>query len=167
MTKAPVTPGLCRSVVLRYLPKKEGHMKSRSEIGGRLIVSLERGDDLRQVVESLAAKAGVVAAELSAIGAVEDPELGFYDLTRKEYVRKPFPGIWELVSLQGNITLRDGKPFLHAHVAIGGADFRVFGGHLFEAKVGVVVEMFIVPIGRPLQRIPCDEIGLARWEPNA
>jgi predicted DNA-binding protein with PD1-like motif len=142
-------------------------MKSRSETSGRLIVSLERGDDLRSVVESLAAKAGVVAAELSAIGAVENPELGFYDLERKEYVRKPFPGIWELVSLQGNITLRDGKPFLHAHAAIGGADFRVFGGHLFDAKIGVVVEMFVTPIGRPLLRIPCEEIGLARWEPDA
>ena len=141
-------------------------MKSRLEHGGRLIVSLERGDDIRSVVETLAAEKGIVAAELSAIGAIEDPLLGFYDLRDKEYRRKPFPGIWELVSLQGNITMRDGKPFLHAHVAIGGSDFRTFGGHLFDGKTGVVIEMFIVPLGRPLHRIPCDEIGLARWEPD-
>ncbi len=141
-------------------------MKYRRERDGRLIVSLERGDDLRAEVERLAIREKIVAAELSAIGAIENPELGFYDLPKKEYVRKPFSGIWEVVSLQGNLTLRDGTPFLHAHIAISGNDFHVFGGHLFDGHAGVVIEMIVHPLEIPLHRLPCEEIGLARWEPN-
>ncbi|HTM68793.1 MAG TPA: PPC domain-containing DNA-binding protein [Candidatus Binatia bacterium] len=141
-------------------------MKFRRETGGTLVVSLERGDAMRASIEALAAAENVPSARLTAIGAVEDAELGFYDLGRKEYLRRSFPGILELVSLEGSITVKDGKPFLHAHVAISGPDFAVHGGHLFDAKAGVVVELFIIPLERPLLRVMCDEIGLARWEPD-
>lgn len=141
-------------------------MKIHREKDGTCVVSLMRGDAIRAIVEDLAAKAGIVAARVTAIGAVETPELGYYRLDTKEYVRRTFPGILELVSLNGNITLRDGKPFLHAHVAVSGEDFAVYGGHLFDAKAGVVVEMFITPLETPIPRIMCDEIGLARWEPG-
>lgn len=140
-------------------------MKYRKQ-EGVIIVSLEKGDSLRSMVEDLAAKLGIGGAEVSAVGAVEDADLGCYVLADKKYVRRGFAGILELVSLQGNLTIKDGKPFLHAHVAMSGEDFAVHGGHLFDAKVGVVVEMFIRPLAGPLQRIFCDEIGLARWEPN-
>lgn len=141
-------------------------MKHRTEHDGRMIVSLERGDALRASVEGLATRAGVVGAELSAIGAVEDPELGYYDLDAREYVRRTFPGRWELASFLGNLTLKERKPFLHAHVVISGRDFAAFGGHLFDAKVAVVVELFLRPLPRPLSRFECEEIGLARWEPD-
>lgn len=140
-------------------------MKFRRETGGTLVVSLEKGDPLRSSIESLAAAENVPSARVTAIGAVEDAELGFYDLGRKEYLRRSFPGILELVSLEGSITVKDGKPFLHAHVAIAGSDFIAHGGHLFDARSGVVIELFILPLERPLVRVMCDEIGLARWEP--
>lgn len=140
-------------------------MIARRQNDGLLIVSLERGDDVRGEIEALAFQEGIGGAELTGIGAIEGPELGFYDLAAKTYLRRTFEGIYELLALQGNLTMRDGKPFLHAHAALGGRDFQSFGGHLFEAKVGVVVEMFIRPTDAPLLRIPCEKIGLARWEP--
>jgi len=141
-------------------------MIARRQDDGLLIVSLERGDDLRGEIEALALREGIGGAEINAIGAIETPELGYYDLPTKTYLRRTFDGIYELLALQGNLTMRDGKPFLHAHVALGGRDFLALGGHLFDAKIGVVVEMFIRPTQSPLLRIPCDDIGLARWEPN-
>lgn len=140
-------------------------MKTRMESGGRWIVSLERGDMLRACIEGLASQQGIGCAELTAIGAVADPELGFYDLAAKRYDRRVFEGDWELVSLMGNITLKDDKPFLHAHVAIGGRDFTVRGGHLFDCRVAAVVEMFLTPMVPALRRLPCDDIGLHCWEP--
>ena len=141
-------------------------MKFHRESDGTLVVALMRGDRLREHIEGLAARHGVQAARVHAIGAVEDAELGCYVLADKKYLRKVFPGILELVSLQGNVTLKDGKPFLHAHVVVSGEDFAAFGGHLFDARVGVVVELFIRPLATPLPRIMCDEVGLAAWEPG-
>lgn len=141
-------------------------MKWTQEEDGRVVVSLERGEAIRENVESLATELGLVAAKVSAIGALETPELGCYELDDREYLRREFDGIWELLSLEGNISLLDGEPFLHAHVSISGHDFSVKGGHLFDSRVGVVVEMFIEPLDTPLPRIPCEAIGLPRWEPG-
>lgn len=140
-------------------------MKTRIE-ATRIIVSLERGDAVRSCVEAVAKERGILGASVTAIGALENPELGFYHLNEKRYDRRAFPGIWELVSLAGNITEKDGAPFLHAHVAIGGQDFTVRGGHLFDATSGVVVELVIEPFDRPLMRVACEDIGLHRWEPE-
>jgi predicted DNA-binding protein with PD1-like motif len=141
-------------------------MKIHEETSGLLVVSLARGDDVRSSVEGLADERGIVGARLSAIGAVEDPELGYYDLSEKTYLRSAFPGMWELVSFEGNLSLLDGRPFMHAHAAIGGPDWSTRGGHLFEARVGVVMELFIEPLEAPLPRIMCPAIGLPRWEPQ-
>lgn len=141
-------------------------MRYHHETDNRLIVSLERGEDLRSSIETLSRQFRIESAYVSAIGALEDPELGYYDLSKKEYIRRRFPGIWELVSLQGNISLHKNTPLLHAHVSIGGSDFQVFGGHFFNATVGVVAEIHITPMPTPLHRIYCEEIGLPRWEPG-
>ena len=142
-------------------------MQVRRSNSGVLMVSLKRGDMLRGSVHQVATDHGIVAATVQAIGALEDADIGFYSLERKEYAHKAVDGIVELTSLLGNITLLDDRPFLHAHVTLGLRNFHVLGGHLFDANVGVVVEMTLTPIDdKPLRRIMCDEIGLARWEPN-
>lgn len=141
-------------------------MKFHREGDGRYVVSLARGDSIRESLEGLARDEGIVGARLSAIGAIEDPELGGYDLDKRGYFRRDFPGLWELVSLEGNLSLLEGKPFLHAHVVITGHDFQAYGGHLFDSKVGVICEVFVEPVSTPLPRILCEAVGLPRWEPG-
>ena len=140
-------------------------MKTQQQ-GDVWVVSLERGDSMRASIEDWAKSNGIVCAQISGIGALEDAELGCYELTTKSYERRIFQGIWEVLTCDGNITLKDGAPFLHAHVAISGHDYITYGGHLFDAKVGVAVEMFIRPLEKPLHRFMCDDIGLPRWEPG-
>lgn len=140
-------------------------MKIRKETSGLIRISLERGDDVIGSIERVALDHGVYGATVRAIGAVEDPQLGYYRLGAREYLRKDFPGIWELAPLIGNITLKDGRPFLHAHVTIGGEDFVARCGHLFSARTGVVVEAEMM-FGEPLVRLMCDGVGLHRWEPQ-
>jgi len=141
------------------------NMQVRHEASGLFVVSLKRGDDLRAKVEEFTERENIFGASVSAIGAVENPELGFYKLEQKDYIRQVFEGSWELVSLLGNISLKDGKPFLHAHVSISGNDFNVVGGHFFDARVAVVVEMFIKRTGT-LRRVPCEDIGVHCWDLN-
>ena len=84
----------------------------------------------------------IVGAKPSAIGAIRDVGLGAYDLQTQAYTRKTFGGLWELVSLQGNISPLEGRPFRHAHITIGDDSFKVLGGHLFHAEVAVVLGGF-------------------------
>ncbi|MHB2020178.1 MAG: PPC domain-containing DNA-binding protein [Candidatus Xenobia bacterium] len=143
-------------------------MKVHQEQDGRLVISIARGEMLREQVEGVAARYGVKSARVWAIGALEDPEIGWWELPPgSTYHKQVFPGVWELLSLDGNITWWNDRPFLHVHTAISGHDFKVLGGHLFDARVGVTVEMFMDPLATPLPRSFCADIGLPRWEPGA
>ena len=145
-------------------------MKHRIEPDGSIVANLEVGDSFRDSIESLCAELDIWGAQVTAIGAFKDPELGCWDVPTRTYDRRTFEGVWELLSLSGNITRRvddqaGDRPFLHAHVAISGHDYKVLGGHLFDATCGVVVETFIRPLAAPLDRDYDDSIGLPCWIP--
>lgn len=141
-------------------------MKFHREANGILVVSITLGEEIRANVQALAASEKIVAAQVSAVGAVKDPELGFYNLSERQYQRRVFPGTWELITLQGNIALLDGQPFLHAHAVISEENFQALAGHFFDARVGVVLEMFIISLPTPLRRIYREDIGVPCWEPG-
>ena len=48
----------------------------------------------------------------------------------------------ELLSLIGDVTLKDGEPLVHAHAVIGKKDGTAHGGHLLKAKVRQHVKLF-------------------------
>lgn len=139
-------------------------MKARKDPTGLWVLSFERGEPLRERVETFAIREGIHGARINAIGAAENPELAYYDLAEKKYLTRVFDGIWELLSGDGNITLNKGKPFMHLHVAISGLDYSVHGGHLMDFTVGVVVEMFVDPLAQPVARRMCDDVGLPTWD---
>jgi predicted DNA-binding protein with PD1-like motif len=149
-------------------------MKHRIEPDGTVVANLQVGDSFRGCIERLCADLDIWGAQVTAIGAFKDPELGCWDVPTRTYDRRTFDGVWELLSLSGNITRRVDAaypaagqlghvPFLHAHVTISGHDYQVFGGHLFDAVCGVVVETFIRPLSSPLDRDYDDSIGLPCW----
>ena len=48
---------------------------------------------------------------------------------------KVFSGYYELTSLIGNITIKDGKYFSHTHITFSDIKYQILGGHLFDAKI--------------------------------
>ena len=71
--------------------------------------------------------------------------------------------IHELISLIGNISLVDNKHFIHTHISFADTKYRVFGGHLFDAKVIAAAEFCIFVSDYHLHRkLNCD-IGLSLW----
>ena len=120
---------------------------------------IDRGEDLAGSIVSYCDERGILSAAVSGIGAVEQVELGFYDLGKKQYCRRRLEGIFELVALTGNVTRVDGKAFLHGHASLAGADFQALGGHLFGGKVAVTAEVFLVETRLPLEQVD-EAIGL-------
>lgn len=135
-------------------------MKHCGRNGSHLFV-LERGEKLISTLTPALAELEIQGGILSGLGALKDVELGFYELDHKEYIRKTLSEDHELISLSGNVALKDGKPFIHVHAALGDAQFRVFGGHLFEAVVAVTVEVSLTPYAFSPVREPNADIGLA------
>ena len=137
-------------------------MKFRME-KSRAYMTLAKGDNINKTFESFAEVKGVGCAWLNGIGALENPEIGYYSLEDKSYHRKTFKGEYELTSLIGNITLKEGKPFSHTHITFSDTEFRVFGGHLFNANITAAGE-FIMQFGSDaINREMNAEIGLPLW----
>ena len=129
----------------------------------RAYMTLAKGDNINKTFESFAEVKGVGCAWLNGIGALENPEIGYYSLEDKSYYRKTFKGEYELTSLIGNITLKEGKPFSHTHITFSDTEFRVFGGHLFNANITAAGE-FIMQFGSDeINREMNREIGLPLW----
>ena len=129
--------------------------------GDSWIIVLDKGQKLMSTLTDIAKEKNIQGGQIVGIGALEDVELGAYELSKKEYIRKTFNEYeYELISLNGNISLKDGAPFIHCHTALGKHDFSMFGGHLFEATVAVTAEIYISPFGKMPERLMNEEIGL-------
>jgi predicted DNA-binding protein with PD1-like motif len=128
-------------------------------MGDSHVLKLEKGEEVLESIVRFAKDQEITAASITGIGAVLDPEIGYYDLATKEYLREELPGEYELVSLMGNIATKDGEPVLHAHVVLGAPGF-VEAGHLFSATVLVTGEFVIRTLEGDLRRRLDPDIGL-------
>jgi predicted DNA-binding protein with PD1-like motif len=118
------------------------------------------GEEVVAAVTGLAAEVGLKSGSACGIGGVEDVVLGYYDLDARTYLKAEYPGRYEMVSLVGNISLIDGKPFVHAHAVISGPDMAALGGHLFEATVAVTAEIYVWGSATIVTRSLDESVGL-------
>lgn len=124
------------------------------------LIILPKGAVVMRSLEMWCAEHNVTAAAVSAVGAVENAEICYYDLPTKSYQCQLIPGAMEVLSLSGNVTIKEGKPFVHAHVTLGERDMSVKGGHLKEAVVAVTLECTIMPLEGEYERRLNQDIGL-------
>lgn len=111
--------------------------------GRNLIGRLKKGDDLLQALTSLCTEANIRLGTLQAIGTVSKAVVGFYLQEPREYVTLDYNYHQEIISLIGNISIRDGKPEIHAHVALSDGRGKLYGGHLLEGTVVFACEYMI------------------------
>lgn len=130
--------------------------------GERTFVAVFDKDD--EVIEGLtifAGRQGLRASHLSAIGALRDVVLGYFDPVAREYRKIPLAEQVEVLSLLGVITLDGEKPKVHAHIVVGRSDGSARGGHLLEAHVWPTLEVVVEELPAHLQRRTDPETGLA------
>lgn len=122
------------------------------ESAGKVAFRLQVGEDVHLSMVQICEACGISAAFInSGIGMLKDPELGYF-VSKGEYARKVFEGNFELLNLSGNISKYDGGLLGHIHVMLANEDYSVFGGHLFNAKVGLTLEGYIQSMGTLVMR---------------
>tara|TARA_Y100001970_G_scaffold273325_1_gene371373 strand:- start:658 stop:1077 length:420 start_codon:yes stop_codon:yes gene_type:complete len=129
-----------------------------------IFLRLDKNEEISQSILTVAKEHKVYSCWVNGIGAIKDIELGFYNLEEKKYEKKMFKGNYELVSFMGNITLKDGQPFLHSHVTISDDKFNSFGGHFFKAKIKVAGEFCMFVSEEKIVRKMNQSIGLQLWD---
>ena len=133
---------------------------------GRYIVGrLPHGEDLISAIENFCESYSIQMATFSLIGAVSSYTIGVYDQTQHVYVTATESASLEIVTCTGNISLMDGKPFVHAHVVFGDKKGNTMGGHLFSETIIFAGEISLQELkGKPLERAYDEKTGLSLWK---
>ncbi|WP_126664137.1 PPC domain-containing DNA-binding protein [Haloterrigena salifodinae] len=99
------------------------------------VARLEHGADWRAEIESLAGEVDADAAWFTALGAVQDAELWFYDQDECEYYPIEFDEPLEVATCVGNVSWLGGDRFAHTHAVLSDDEGTTYSGHLNEATV--------------------------------
>ncbi|HUN66389.1 MAG TPA: PPC domain-containing DNA-binding protein [Bacteroidota bacterium] len=129
-----------------------------------IIGQLPYGADLYESLTQLVKKEGITCGRIAGLGATTHAVVAFYDQKTHVYNPLEFPGGMEILNLHGNISVRDGQPFVHVHIVLGDAAGRVFGGHLLPGTRLFACEVFVDEFdGPPLTRNQEPRTGLHLW----
>jgi len=132
---------------------------------GRLFVGrLATGSDLVEEIERYCSEQSVLAAWVTAIGAVRRARYAYYEQIEQRYLEMGSESHHEVTGFVGNISLRDNKPFLHAHATFADAGGATVGGHLLRGIEVFAAEVTIREMADvSLVRQHDEETGLALW----
>jgi predicted DNA-binding protein with PD1-like motif len=126
------------------------------------VLIFKTGDELAAGLKQFAAEAKISAGSFKAIGAFSSVRLGWFDWETKKYKDAVVLNEQvELLSMIGDIALKDGQPQVHAHVVIGKSDGTAHGGHLLEARVRPTCEVVLTESPAHLRKQLDPESGLA------
>lgn len=132
---------------------------------GRAFVGrLATGSDLVQEIERFCEERGLRAAWVSLVGAVQHAAFAYYDQDARHYVELESDTHHEIAGFVGNVSMRDGSPFLHAHATFADVGGSAVGGHLLPGCRVWVAEVTVREMtGVELERTPDEVTGLALW----
>ncbi|MFZ5899521.1 MAG: PPC domain-containing DNA-binding protein [Bacillota bacterium] len=135
------------------------------EKGRTFVGRLQKGDDLLIALGEICSKEKIVLGEVRAIGALSKARISYYNQKQRSYETIEFPEATELVALVGNISLKEGAPFIHAHVTLADEEGRAFGGHLVNGCEVFACEFVIQELisAMTFERGMDEDTWLALW----
>lgn len=142
------------------MPTKFWEAKAGRAFAGRLAA----GSDLVEEIERFCLEREITAAQVTAIGAVRRACYAYYEQDDRRYLELESDAHHEITGFVGNISLRDDKPFLHAHATFADVQGFTVGGHLRRGTEVFAAEVMIRELGDvSLVRLHDEETGLALW----
>ena len=136
----------------------------QADAGRAFVGRLATGSDLVAEIERYCREQEIVAAQVTVIGAVRRARYAYYEQTDHRYLELESASHHEVVGFVGNVSLRDNRPFLHAHATFADAAGATVGGHLLPGCEVFAAEVMIRELGDvSLVRMHDEETGLALW----
>ena len=134
------------------------------DVGRKFFVRADHNSDLIAFLTELAKVEKIMAAAFTAIGALKCAKLGFYDQKKHKYLENRLTSPQEIASCLGNISLKEGEPFVHAHAVLADQKGNIKAGHLFEGIV-FAAEIYVTELlGERILRKNDDATGLSLWD---
>jgi len=127
---------------------------------GRLV----KGSDLIEDIKAFLKEKSIQSGIISGIGAATKVTIGYYDQKNRVYKIKTFEEPLEILSIKGNVSIKDHDVFPHIHGIFSRQDGSCIGGHVFEGTEIFAFEFEIIELsGDAFIRYYDEETGLYLW----
>ena len=139
------------------------------KLGSCYYIRIDKGDEIVAAIRDVCRREGISSATFSGIGGCQDAEIQVFHPERGAFEAERVEGLLELVSLTGNVILRDdGELSHHAHALFSyqGADGqRIAAGHLKSTTVLYTAEIELRPVeGGVIGAALNSETGTYFWD---
>jgi uncharacterized protein len=150
------------------MDRRRMQVKQLSDSNGQkdYAVIFRPGDEPYAGLTQFAEQYHVQSGHFTAIGGFSDAKLAWFDLGKKMFRVNPVDQQVEVVSLIGDIALLDGKPQVHMHCVVALPDGTTRGGHILDAHVSPLLEVFVTADPTPLLKKRDPGKGLTLIEPD-
>jgi predicted DNA-binding protein with PD1-like motif len=146
--------------------ESKGSLSVEARASRYIVGRVVRGRGLQEAFRDLVGEHGLRTGWVNAIGAFEWLELTEYNQAERRYEKAHRFERCELLSMQGNLSERDGEPFWHLHATVslreGGRDVT-YGGHVVDGVVFALEFRIDCFDELELRRDNDDATGLQLW----
>ena len=118
------------------------------------------GEDAMAELKVFCKENTIHAASFFAIGAAKELSIAWYDIHKKEYVKKEIQQELEIISLLGNVAVMDGEVIVHAHGSFSDENMQLLAGHVTKLIVGAACEIVLEKFEGTIEKKYDDETGL-------
>ena len=126
--------------------------KYRETRDRRFILSVDNHTEISAALAAFCREKDIRSGIVGGIAAISKATFRFLDPATKKYVDKTFEEQMEITCLAGNISRKDGEPYLHLHVTLADMTHRARGGHANELRVSATCEMTLSLIAGEINR---------------
>ena len=109
----------------------------------RFVVRMDPGDEIINCLTMLQEQEKFGFAQVIGLAAVDEVEIGVFDVGEKVFRGNTFKGTFEVSNLTANLTMMEGQPYVHAHMTFGDESGRAYGGHLVRARISATGEFMV------------------------
>ncbi|AGW15078.1 PPC domain-containing DNA-binding protein [Megalodesulfovibrio gigas] len=129
-----------------------------------LLKRLPKGADLLDALTAVCKEHNITRGSVQVIGALEKAMLGFYLQDEQRYINHAVDENVEILIGVGNVSIKDGEPFIHLHLTLSRHDGSCLGGHAVAGCPIFAAEACILQLeGDPLVRGLDEATGLYLW----
>jgi predicted DNA-binding protein with PD1-like motif len=133
-------------------------------VGRNFLVRVEHDSDFLDFLTDVAREQRIATATFTAVGALKQAKLGFYDQKKHVYAESVLMGPQEIASCIGNISIKNGAPFVHAHAVLADPTGIARAGHLLAGRVFAAEVHLIELVGEKVTRKRDPVTGLSLWD---
>ena len=139
-------------------------MYSYAKSGDKYVLSIDNHVEISAALAAFCEEMDIRCGAVYGIGAISEATFRFLDPATKRYVDKTFAEQMEITNLTGNISRKDGKPYLHLHLTCSRRDYTCVGGHMLTAVINGACELVVEKLSCVAGRRFDPETGLNLYD---